>query len=99
MRITAKTAAKADTYRLQRITTSEELEMKMMHNDGVVITFGDRILIAGYYYRPDGNCYYAAIYRFTTADHTIEGKVELVKISDDSFIDNGHAIAWAMSQK
>ena len=97
--MTAKTAAKADTYRLQRLTTPEDLEMKMMHNGGVVITFGDRILIAGYYYHPDGNCYYAAIYRFTTADHTIEGKVELVKISDESFIDNGHAIAWAMSQK
>ena len=99
MKITAKTAAKADAYRLQRVTTPEDLEMKMMYNGGVVITFGDRILIAGYYYRPDGNCYYAAIYRFTTADHTIEGKVQLVKISDDSFIDNGHAIAWAMKQK
>ena len=97
--MTAKTAAKADAYRLQRVTTLEELEMKMMHNGGVVITFGDRILIAGYYYRPDGNCYYAAIYRFTTADHTIEGKVQLVKIADEAFIDNGHAIAWAMKQK
>ena len=97
--MTAKTAAKADTYRLQRLTTPEDLEMKMMHNGGVVITFGDRILIAGYYYQPNGECYSAAIYRFTTADHTIEGKVELVKISDESFIDNGHAIAWAMKQK
>ena len=99
MKITAKTAAKADAYRLQRVTTPENLEMKMMHNGGVVITFGERFLIAGYYYQPNGDCYYAAIYRFTTADHTIEGKVELVKISDDSFIDNGHAIAWAMKQK
>ena len=97
--MTAKTAAKADAYRLQRVTTPEELEMKMMYNGGVVITFGDRILIAGYYYNPNGRCYYGAIYRFTTADHTIEGKVELMKISDDSFADNGHAIAWAMKQK
>ena len=99
MKITAKTAAKADAYRLQRTTTPEDLEMKMMHNGGLVITFGDRILIAGYYYRPDGNCYYAAIYRFTTTDNSVEGKVELLKISDDSFIDNGHAIAWCMAQK
>ena len=97
--MTAKTAAKADAYRLQRVITPEELEMKMMYNGGVVITFGDRILIAGYYYNPNGRCYYGATYRFTTADHTIEGKVELVKISDESFIDNGHAIAWAMKQK
>ena len=97
--MTAKTAAKADTYRLQRLTTPEDLEMKMMHNGGVVITFGDRILIAGYYSQPNGECYYAAIYRFTTVNHTIEGKVELMKISEESFINNGHAIAWAMKQK
>ena len=35
MKISAKTAAKADAYRLQRITTPEHLEMKMMHNGGV----------------------------------------------------------------
>lgn len=96
--MTAKTAAKADTYRLQRVTTPEELEMKMMYNDGVVITFGDRILIAGYYYNPNGRCYYGATYRFITTDHTIEGTVKLESISDETFIDNGHAIAWAMSR-
>ncbi len=96
--MTAKTATKADAYRLQRVTTPEELEMKMMYNGGVVITFGDRILIAGYYYNPNGRCYYGATYRFTTADHTIEGTVKLESISDDTFIDNGHAIAWAMSR-
>ena len=97
--MTAKIAAKADAYRLQRITTPEDLEVKMMHNGGVCVSFDDRTFIAGYYYHPNGLCYYGAIYRFTTADHTIEGKVELVRISDDSFIDNGHAIAWAMKQK
>ena len=97
--MTAKIAAKADTYRLQRITTPEDLEVKMMHNGGVCVSFDDRTFIAGYYYNPNGLCYYGAVYRFTTADHTIEGKVELMKISDDSFADNGHAIAWAMKQK
>ena len=99
MKITAKTAAKADAYRLQRVTTPEELEMKMMHNGGVVITFGDRILIAGYYYQPSGECFYAAIYRFTTADHTCEGAVKLVTVSQETFADNGHALAWCMAQK
>ena len=97
--MTAKTAAKADAYRLQRVTTPENLEMKMMHNGGVVITFGDRILIAGYYYQPNGECYYAAIYRFTTADHTCEGTVKLVTVSQETFADNGHALAWCMAQK
>lgn len=38
-----------------------------------------------------------ATYRFTIADHTCEGRVELVSISEDTFEDNGHAIAWAMA--
>lgn len=96
--MTAKTAVKADTYRLQRTTTPEELEMKMMHNGGAILTFGDRILIAGYYYNPNGRCYYGATYSFTTDDHTIEGKIKLNSISDETFIDNGHAIAWAMGR-
>ena len=96
MKITAKTAAKADAYRLQRVTTPENLEMKMMHNGGVVITFGERILIAGYYYQPSGDCYYAAIYRFTTADHTCEGEIRLEAISTEMYPDNGSAIAWCI---
>jgi hypothetical protein len=35
--------------------------------------------------------------RFTTADHTCEGEIELTDISEDTFEDNGHAIAWAMN--
>jgi hypothetical protein len=35
--------------------------------------------------------------RFTTADHTCEGEIELTDISEDAFEDNGHAIAWAMN--
>ena len=46
----------------------------------------------------DGKNYYSALYRFTTADHTCEGKVKLVTTSDEQFEDNGHAIAWAMSK-
>ena len=96
--MTKKTAAKADAYRLQRVTTPEELEMKMMHNSGTILTFGNFTLAAGYYYNPNGRSYYGALYRFTTADHTCEGKIELISISDDTFEDNGHAIAWAMSK-
>ena len=79
---------KAQTYRLPQATTPEDLETRLMHNGGTLLTFGDRILVAGYY---------GATYRFTTADHTCEGWVELVSISEDTFEDNGHAIAWAMA--
>lgn len=97
IKMNSKTAAKADTYRLQKVTTPEDLELKMMHNGGAILTFSDRILVAGYFYNPNGRCYYGATYRFTTADHTCEGWVELVSISEETSEDNGHAIAWAMA--
>jgi hypothetical protein len=97
MKMTNKTATKADTYRLQKTTTPENLEMRMMTGEGTILTFGDRILVAGYYYNPNGRSYYGATYRFTTADHTCEGEIELTAISEDTFEDNGHAIAWAMN--
>lgn len=90
-------SSKAQTYRLPQTTTPEDLEMKRTLDGGTILTFGDRILVAGYYYNPNGRCYYGATYRFTTADHTCEGEMELVSISEDTFEDNGHAIAWAMA--
>ncbi len=88
---------KASAYRLPTTTTPENLETRLMGDRGSILTFGDRILVAGYYYNPNGRSYYGAVYRFTTADHTCEGRVELVSISEDTFEDNGHAIAWAMA--
>ncbi len=88
---------KASTYRLPATTTPENLETRLMGDRGTILTFGDRILVAGYFYNPNGRCYYGATYRFTTADHTIEGEIKLTAIAEDTFEDNGHAIAWAMA--
>ena len=96
-KMNSKTATKADTYRLPTASTPENLETRLMHNCGTILTFGDRILVAGYYYNPNGRSYYGAIYRFATADHSCEGEVELVSISEDTFENNGHAIACAMA--
>lgn len=96
--MTKNTAAKAEIYRLQTTTTPESLEMRLMHNSGTILTFGEFTLAAGYSYNPNGRSYYGAIYRFTTTDHTCEGEIKLVSISDETFEDNGHAIAWAMSK-
>lgn len=96
--MTKNTAAKAETYRLPTTTTPESLEMRLMHNSGTILTFGEFTLAAGYSYDPSGRSYYGAIYRFTTADHTCEGEIKLVSVSDETFKDNGHAIAWAMSK-
>ena len=90
-------SSKAQTYRLPQTTTPENLETRLMHNGGTLLTFGDRILVAGYFFNPNGRSYYGAAYRFTTAVHNCEGEVELVSISEDTFEDNGHAIAWAMA--
>ncbi len=88
---------KASTYRLPTTTTPENLETRLMGNRGTILTFGDHILVAGYFYNPNRRCYFAATYRFTTADHTCEGEIKLTAISEDAFEDNGHAIAWAMA--
>lgn len=98
MKMNGKAANKASEYRLQGITTPEQLEMKLMYSRGTILTYGDRVLVAGYSYNPSGRCYYGATYHFTTADHTCEGEVELVSVSEDTFEDNGHAIAWAIEQ-
>ena len=93
-----KNITKAETYRLPTATTPENLEMWLMHNGGTILTFGDYTLVAGYYYDPNGKNYYGAAYRFTSADHTCEGDIKLVEVSEETFTDNGHAMAWAMSK-
>ena len=95
MKMSAKTAAKAKTYQIPTTTTLKDRKMKQALGNGAVLTFGNRILVAGYSCSPTGRCYCGAIYRFTTPDHTCEGSIELIRISEDTFMDDGHAIAWA----
>ena len=96
--ITAETAAKASYYRLPTESTPELLEMHLQYNRGTVLVFGDYVLADGYFYNPNMKEYYGALYAFTTEDHTIEGKIELIAVSEDCFEDAGHAIAWAMNK-
>ncbi len=50
-------------YRLPNPTTSEDLEMRFSGMDGKVLNFGDRVLVAGYYWNGPGKPnYYAAVY-------------------------------------
>ena len=85
---------KAFTYRLPMISTPENLGM----NWSKILTFGNKVLVAGYYFngRHENN-YYSAIFEFTTQDHTCEGEITLTSISDEFFEDDGHAIAWAIA--
>ena len=78
----------SNTYRLPLTTTQENLEGMW----STVLAFGDRIIMAGYYWHG----WFAAVYEFTTEDHSCESEIALTAVSEDTFEDNGHAIAWAM---
>lgn len=83
------------TYRLPNPTTSEDLECRWSK----LLTFGDKIVIAGYYYNGQNRpCYFGATYEFLTEDHTCEGAIGLKAVSGIDFEDDGHAIAWALQQ-
>jgi len=88
----------AKTFRLPETTTPEELETRFFTSSATFLTFGNKILMAGYYYNGKGaDSYYGAVYTFTTEDHSCEGGIGLTAVSDEFFADNGHAIAWAMA--
>ena len=94
---------KAREYRLPEITTPEKLEI----NWSKILNFGDKVLLAGYFYGGKGNpSYFGAVYRFTKNDYKgkamptfhCEDEIKLVAVSELEFMDDGHAIAWAMAQ-
>ena len=79
--------------------TSENLELGFTVGSGVVLNFGSRVLVAWYsYHGTEANGYKAAVYEYITDDHTCEGEIKLLAESEEYFVDNGHAIAWAMSK-
>ena len=83
------------TYRLLETTTPEDLECRW----SCTLNFGDKVILAGYYYNGKGKpSYFGAVYEYTTDDHTCEGQIRLAAASEVAFEDNGHAIAWAMQQ-
>ena len=85
-------------YRLQNPTTSEALEMRFSGMDGKILNFGDRVLMAGYYWNGKGQpSYYAAVYEHLDDDLSCEGAIGLRAVSEVEFTDDGHAIAWAMA--
>ena len=80
-------------------TTPENLETAFFTGDAVFLTFGNKTIMCGYSYQGRGqNSYFAAIYEFTTEDHTCEGEIKLTAVSDTFFPDNGTAAAWALAQ-
>ena len=83
------------TYRLPNPTTPEDLECRWSK----VLNFGDKIILAGYYYNGKNNpCYFGATYEFLTENTTCEGAIGLRAASEVEFEDDGHAILWAAQQ-
>ena len=83
------------TYRLPNPTTPEDLGCRWSK----VLNFGDKILLAGYYYNGKNKpCYFGATYEFLTNDTTCKGTIGLRAASEVEFEDDGHAILWAAQQ-
>lgn len=84
------------TYRLPNPTTPEDLACRWSK----VLNYGDRVLLAGYFYNGAGKPgYFGAVYEFLTEDTSCEGTIGLREVSEVEFYDDGHAMAWGMSVK
>jgi len=93
---------KAKTYRVPEKTTAENLGC----NWETVINFGDKVLLAGYYYQGKGQpSYFGAVYTYTKGDYKgkamptfhCDDEIKLIAISDEFFPDNGRALQWGMN--
>ena len=82
------------TYRLPNPITLEDLACDWR----TTLVYGDKVLVAGYYYQHNKPCYFGATYEFLGDDHSYAGTIGLRAASEVEFKDEGHAIAWAMTQ-
>ena len=81
------------TYRLPNPTTPEDLETRWSK----VLTFGDKVIMAGHYYNGKGKpCYFGAVYERLDDDMSCEGTIGLKAARGIDFFDDGNAIAWAI---
>ena len=82
-----------EKFRLQNPSTPEDLGMRW----SMVVPFGDKVLLPIGFYNGKGKpCWAAVVYEYLTDDHTIEGTVGIREVSDVEFMDEGHALKWAM---
>lgn len=85
---------------MKDFTTIEKLQMEVGATYGSVLKFGDHVLVTDAYYKGG---FTADIYEFveTTAETglaDIECRLNHITHAEQTFIDNGHAIAWCMAQ-
>ena len=90
-----------EKYRLPNPSTPEDLEVNFSGMDGKVINYGDKVLVAGFFWNGPGEpAYFAAAYEYLDDEerHDCESEVGLRAVSEVIFEDDGHAIEWAMNQ-
>ena len=87
------------TYRLPNPSTPEDLESRFSGMDGKMLTFTDKIVIAGHYYNGPGKpCYFGAVYEWLGEDHSCEGAVGIRAVSGVEFEHDGDAVVWGIRQ-
>jgi len=83
----------AKKYRIPLRSTEEDLAFRWE----TVLRYGDRVLLAGSWYHPDGKNWVAAVYEFTDDKETdYDDSISLRWVAEERFEDNGHAISWAI---
>ena len=87
-----------EKYRLPVKSTEEDLELRFSGMDGKVLNYGEKVLVAGYYYNGCGMAnWFGAVYEHIDDDLSCEGELGIWAVSDSQFEDEGHAIAWALA--
>lgn len=81
-------------------TTIEKLQGRVSATYGAVIKFGDKVFATDTHWKGG---FTAEIYEFVeTPEETgladIECRLTSWKAAKDTFVDNGHALAWCMAQ-
>lgn len=85
---------------MKEFTTMEKLQMEVSSCYGCVIKYGDHVITSDVNHKGQYN---AIIYEFVeTPEETglgdIECRLQQIQATDHAFKDNGHAIAWALSE-
>ena len=94
---------------MKDFTTIEKLQMKVSATYGSVLKFGDSVLVTDAHYKGGFTAahykggFTADIYEFVeTPEETglgdIECRLSHISHAEQTFIDNGHTIAWCMEQ-
>lgn len=91
----SKMIERARPYRLPNPSTPEDLECRWSKT----LRFGDKVILAGHYYNGAGKpSYYGAVYEFLSDDTGCEAEIGLREVSGVDFMDEGHALEWAMKK-